>query len=75
MMMEANNNGDAPLPPDDSQQRWLRYADVAKRIGVCQRTVRRDVNDGRLPKPIKVRGCVLFDWVAITAALKKRQQI
>ena len=73
-MTQANNN-DAPLPPDDSEQRWLRYPGVAERMGVSERTVRRDVDEGKLPKPIKVRGCVLFDWLGVAAALKKRQQI
>jgi hypothetical protein len=64
----------APLP-DDPEQRWLRYPALAKKMNVSQRTVRRDVDDGKLPKPIKVRGCVLFDWLAVVAVLKKRQQV
>jgi predicted DNA-binding transcriptional regulator AlpA len=59
----------------ESHKRWLRYCDVAERMGVCQRTIRRDVDAGNLPKPIKIRGCVRFDWVEIEAALKARQPI
>jgi len=72
---ETNFKNDAPLPPATSEQRWLRYPEVADRIGVCERTIRRDVDAGNLPKPIKFRGCVVFDWPAVAAALKQRQQI
>jgi predicted DNA-binding transcriptional regulator AlpA len=72
---ETKSENGAPLPSATSEQRWLRYPEVADRIGVCERTIRRDVNDGKLPKPIKLRGCVVFDWPAVAAALKQRQQI
>ena len=80
-MNEAMKTGENGVPQAalvagvNSEQRWLRYRDVAARIGVCARTVRRDVDAGELPKPIKVRGCVLFDWQEVAAALKARQQI
>jgi predicted DNA-binding transcriptional regulator AlpA len=70
-----NSIENAAPSPDDSEQRWLRYPALAKKMNVSERTVRRDVDDGKLPKPIKVRGCVLFDWLAVVATLKKRQQI
>jgi predicted DNA-binding transcriptional regulator AlpA len=72
--MDANvDSKDMHLTPEP-EQRWLRYPAVAKKIGVSERTVRRDVDAGKLPKPIKMRGCVLFDWLAVVVALKKRQQ-
>jgi predicted DNA-binding transcriptional regulator AlpA len=74
MSIKANDH-DAAQSCDDAEQRWLRYPALAAKIGVSERTVRRDVNDGKLPKPIKVRGCVLFDWLAVAAALKQRQQV
>lgn len=64
----------APLPPVNSEQRWLRYPEVAERIGVDERTIRRAVDKGEMPKPIKVCGCVLFDWQEVVVALKARKQ-
>ena len=64
----------APLPPVNSEQRWLRYRDLAERIGVCARTIRRAVDEGKLPKPIKIRGCVRFDWQEVAAVLTARKQ-
>jgi excisionase family DNA binding protein len=52
----------------------LSYSELAERIGVCERTIRRDVDAGNLPKPIKIRGCVRFDWQEVAAALKARKQ-
>ena len=60
--------------PTNSEQRWLSYSQLAKRLGVCVRTIRRDVDEGNLPRPIRIRGCVRFDWVEVEAALKGRQQ-
>ena len=60
--------------PNNPEQRWLRYPEVAERASVCERTIRRDVDEGKLPKPIKLRGCVLFDWPKVDAALKAREQ-
>ena len=75
-MNEKMENHDAaePLPPAHGELRWLRYPEMAERLGVCERTVRRDVDAGNLPKPIKIRGCVRFDWVEVEAALKSRKQ-
>lgn len=56
------------------EQRWLSYAQLAERLGVCERTIRRDVDAGNLPKPIKIRGCVRFDWLEVEAALIARKQ-
>jgi predicted DNA-binding transcriptional regulator AlpA len=64
----------APLSPENAEQRWLRYPQLAERMGVCERTIRRDVDAGNLPKPIKIRGCVRFDWQEVAAALKARKQ-
>jgi predicted DNA-binding transcriptional regulator AlpA len=64
----------APGVLEHGEQRWLSYAQVAERTGVCARTIRRDVDAGELPKPIKIRGCVRFDWPELEAALKARKQ-
>jgi predicted DNA-binding transcriptional regulator AlpA len=59
--------------PNNVEQRWLSYAQLAERMGVCERTIRRDVDAGNLPKPIKIRGCVRFDWPEVEAALLARR--
>lgn len=64
----------APLAVVNAEQRWLSYAQLANRMGVCERTIRREVDAGNLPKPIKIRGCVRFDWLEVEAALKARKQ-
>jgi len=64
-----------PVQPVNAEQLWLRYPELAKRMSVCERTIRRDVDDGKLPKPIKIRGCVRFNWPEVEAALKARKQI
>ena len=79
MIIEEKNGENAmpqaaPVPPVNLEQRWMRYREVAERAGVCQRTVRRDVDAGNLPKPIKIRGCVRFDWQEVASALKARKQ-
>ena len=38
----------------------LSYRDVAVMLGTSQRTIRREVQRGRLSRPKKVRGCVRF---------------
>jgi excisionase family DNA binding protein len=63
------------IAPNNVEQCWLSYAQLAERLGVCERTIRRDVDEGKLPKPIRIRGCVRFDWLEVEAALKQRQQI
>lgn len=77
--MEGKNSENAmlqaaPLPSENSEQRWLSYADLAERLGVCERTIRRDVDEGKLPKPIKIRGCVRFDWLEVAAVLEARKR-
>ena len=51
-------------------QCWLSYAALAERLGVSERTIRRAVDAGKLPQPIKIRGCVRFDVWEVEAALK-----
>lgn len=63
-----------PVQPEDSEHRWLSYAELAKKLGVCGRTIRREVDAGNLPKPIKIRGCIRFDWLEVEAALKSRKE-
>jgi len=74
METAVNNTTELGPPPANPEQRWLRYPELAKRMGVCERTIRRDVDDEKLPKPIKIRGCVCFDWLEVEAALKARKQ-
>lgn len=64
----------ANIIPQEPEPRWLRYAQLAKRMDVSERTIRRDVDAGNLPKPIKIRGCVRFDLLEVEAALKARRQ-
>lgn len=76
---EGNHVGNAmppamTLPLVNLEQRWLSYTELAERLGVCERTIRRDVDEGKLPKPIKIRGCVRFDGLEVEAALKARKQ-
>jgi predicted DNA-binding transcriptional regulator AlpA len=79
MIMEQKNGendmtGAASLPPVNSEQRWLSYDDLATRFGIHKRTIRRDVDEGKLPKPDKFRGCVRFDWLEVAAVLMARKQ-
>jgi predicted DNA-binding transcriptional regulator AlpA len=82
-MNSAANNGEnemthgVQVPSVNPEQRWLSYAKLAEKLGVCERTIRREVDDGKLPKPDKFRGCVRFDWLEVEPALKagKRNQI
>jgi predicted DNA-binding transcriptional regulator AlpA len=62
------------LPLENSEQRWLRYPELAKKLGVSERTIRRDKDEKKLPEPIKIRGCVVFDWLEVAAALEARKQ-
>lgn len=64
----------APLPPVNAEQRWLSYSQLAERLGVCERTIRREVDARKLPQPIRIRGCVRFDWLEAEAALEARKQ-
>jgi excisionase family DNA binding protein len=59
---------------DSTSKQWLSYSELAEKIGVCERTIRRDVDEGKLPKPIKIRGCVRFDEQEVDAALELRKQ-
>jgi excisionase family DNA binding protein len=74
------NNGEnplpqaAPLPPVNSEQRWLSYSQLAERLGVCERTIRREVDAGNLPRPVRIRGCVRFDWLEVEGALRARKE-
>ena len=38
----------------------LSVADTAKRLGVCRRTLEREVASGKFPPPVKARGKSLF---------------
>ena len=71
---ENEMTGAAPLLAVKTEKRWLRYRELEERIGMCGRTIRRAVDNGEMPKPIKVCGCVLFDWLEVVAFLLARKQ-
>jgi predicted DNA-binding transcriptional regulator AlpA len=79
-MKGIGNNCETVIPQDAAlaalkeEQRWLSYTQLAARMGVCERTIRRDVDGGNLPRPIKIRGCVRFDWLEVEAALNARKR-
>jgi predicted DNA-binding transcriptional regulator AlpA len=70
---ENEKTGATPLPPVNEAKRWLRYREMAEKFGVCQRTIRREVDEGKLPQPEKMRGCVRFDWLEVVAFLLARK--
>lgn len=59
---------------EDSEQRWLSYDQLAKKLGVSARTIRRDVDEGKFPKPVKIRACLRFEWLEVVASLKARNE-
>jgi len=75
---ERNGESALPLPaagpPVNSEKRWLRYPELAERFGVCERTIRRGVDEGKLPRPVRIRGSVRFDSVEVETALKARKE-
>ena len=71
---ETEKTGAASVPPVNEDKRWLRYREMAEKFGVCQRTIRREVDEGKLPQPEKMRGCVRFDWLEVVAFLLARKQ-
>jgi predicted DNA-binding transcriptional regulator AlpA len=37
------------------EQRWLlSIGEVAGRLGICRRTLEREINRGRFPRPLKI---------------------
>jgi excisionase family DNA binding protein len=73
MNQQGNNGEGAVVLPAKPEQRWLSYPELAARMGVCERTIRRAVDAGHLPKPIRIRGCVRFDWEEVETALRARK--
>lgn len=71
--IESAPSGHLPEAAERNEQRWLNYDEVASRVGVCARTIRREVDEEKFPKPIKIRGCVRFDWKEVEAAMKARK--
>ena len=41
-------------------ERLLSVVETAKRLGVCRRTLEREVASGKFPPPVKTRGKSLF---------------
>jgi predicted DNA-binding transcriptional regulator AlpA len=57
-------------------ERLIGLPVVINLLGVCARTVRRMVDRGEFPKPVKVAGCVRFfqsDVAAYLNRLKEQQ--
>ncbi len=51
--MKANNpDCGGPIAPDS----MIKRGQVARLLGVCERTVSRMVADGQFPEPVKIRG-------------------
>ena len=51
--------------------RLMRYKEVARQLGVCVKTVRRMVDAGELPKPVKVAGAVALVESEVAAYLQR----
>ena len=49
----------------------LRYAETAEMLGCSQRTLRRDVERGDVPRPVKHRGRVRFVRAEIEDHLRR----
>lgn len=50
---------------ETGSRRTYTLNEVADLFGVCQRTIRRRVQDGLFPPPLKLGRCVRFDAAAI----------
>jgi hypothetical protein len=71
---ENDMTGAAPLPPVNAEKRWFSYTDLAVRYDVSTRTIRRDVDAGKLPEPDRFRGCLRFDLLKVDAARQARKE-
>ena len=53
-------------------EKMMRLKEVAIRLGVSLRTVYREIQEGRLPQPLKVRACSVIPESALEAYLRRR---
>lgn len=51
-------------------ERLVSLKTAAESLGVCVRTVYRLIDEGKLPRPVKVRGCSRLPLSAVTAYLR-----
>ena len=52
-------------------EQLLSLKSAAERLGVCVRTVYRLIDDGELPKPVKIRGCSRLPVSSLNTYLQK----
>lgn len=52
-------------------EKMMRLKQVAERLGVSLRTVYREIQEGRLPQPMKVRACSVIPESVIDAYLRR----
>lgn len=50
---------------------FLTVPEAAKRLGVCRRTLEREIEDGNFPKPVKIRGASRVPSSDLVAYSKK----
>jgi len=55
-------------PPNSEPRRGLRREDAARYIGISTAKFDECVKDGRMPKPFKINGCVIWDLRLLDAA-------
>lgn len=53
------------MTPKTMERRYYTITDLAHLLGISERTVRRGVSDGRLPRPLKINRCVRFPVDAV----------
>ena len=51
--------------------RLVSVQTLAEFLGVCIRTVRRMVERGQLPRPLRLGGVVRFSWAEVQETLKR----
>ena len=59
---------DFPVRIDAPPRRGLRHDDAARYVGVSPRKFDQMVDDGTMPKPKRVGGCVVWDIRALDMA-------
>jgi excisionase family DNA binding protein len=60
------------LRPLSESDEYVTYPQVAQRLGVCTLTVRKWVETGKFPKPIKLGRSVRWNWRAVQEFLNSR---
>ena len=60
---------------DTATDEFLSYEELAKRLNVDKRTIRRDVERKRLPEPVRIGRCPRFRWPAVLASLEAQAKV